>query len=69
MYNLEERIEMVSEGLLTVREAEDFSGLRKSKLYDLMQSGELPYAKCGGARRIPRRALQEYMAKNLVVRG
>jgi len=69
MEKMDERLELVAEGLFTVREAEEFSGLRKSKLYDLMQSGDLPYAKCGGARRIPKRALQEYMAKNLVMRG
>lgn len=62
------RIEMVSEGLLDVRQAEEFSGLRKSKLYALMSSGELAYCKVGAARRIPKKALSEFLAKNLVVR-
>ncbi len=59
---------MLSEGLLDVREAENFSGLKKSKLYNLMQTGELAYVKIGSARRIPRKALVNLMAKNLVQR-
>jgi len=59
---------LLSEGLLDVREAENFSGLKKSKLYNLMQTGELAYVKIGSARRIPRKALVNLMAKNLVQR-
>jgi len=63
-----ERLDLLSEGLLDVREAENFSGLKKSKLYNLMQTGELAYVKIGSARRIPRKALVNLMAKNLVQR-
>lgn len=62
------RLELVSEGLMDVRQAEEFSGLRKSKLYALMASGELPYCKVGSARRIPKKALSEFLAKNLITR-
>ena len=63
------RIALVKDGFLNIRQAEDFSGLKKSKLYALMQSGELPYAKIGAARKIPRKALLDFMAKNLVMRS
>lgn len=61
-------MDLLSEGLLDVREAENFSGLKKSKLYNLMQTGELAYVKIGSARRIPRKALVNLIAKNLVQR-
>ena len=64
-----QRIGMVEDGLLTVAEAEQITGLKKSKLYLLMASGQLPYCKIGSARRIPRRALLELMARNLVIRN
>ncbi len=62
------RRELAADGFLTVHEAEVFSGLRKSKLYALMASGELPFARIGAARRIPRRALVEFLAKSIVMR-
>lgn len=65
---LEERKEMVRDGLLDVRQAEDFSGLKKSKLYQLMATGELAYCKIGAARRIPKSALVELLARALVIR-
>lgn len=65
---LEERRGIVQDGMLDVRQAEDFSGLKKSKLYQLMASGELAYCKIGAARRIPKSALVELLARALVVR-
>ncbi len=62
------RWKLASDGFMTIRDAEQFSGLRKSKLYALMADGSLPYAKIGGARRIPKRALIEFLARNLVIR-
>lgn len=59
---------LVADGLLSVADAERFSGLKKSKLYALMSSGELPYCKIGAARRIPKRALIKLMAQALVIR-
>lgn len=63
------RKELAADGFLTVHEAENFSGLRKSKLYGLMSAGELAYAKIGSSRRIPRRALIEFLAKSIVMRN
>lgn len=63
------RRDLVADGLLSVPDAEAFSGLKKSTLYLLMADGSLPYCKVGAARRIPRRALVEFLARNLVIRG
>ena len=64
----EERLAMVADGLITVADAEIITGLKKSTLYQLMATGQLPYAKIGSARRIPRKALLEFMAGSLVIR-
>lgn len=60
------RIEMVADGLLTVTEAEELTGLGRSTLYECMDRGELPYLKFGRARRIPRNALLAFMAAHYV---
>ncbi len=56
---------MVEDGLLTVAEAAEFLKLYRSTLYALMDDGELPFAKIGRARRIPRRAVVELAGRNL----
>lgn len=61
----EEAVELVQEGLVTVAEAARFTGLSRSSLYTLMETGRLVYAKIGRARRIPRRALIELAASSL----
>lgn len=53
------------DGLVSVTAAAVFLGLGKSKLYELMDAGELPYVKLGKARRIPKRALIELARANL----
>jgi len=65
----EERLKMAEEGFLTISDAERFTGMKRSTLYNLMQDGTLPYAKVGKARRIPKKSLIEFMAGNLVLRG
>jgi excisionase family DNA binding protein len=59
---------VVSEGFVDVPEAGKRLSLSRTKIYDLMDSGELPYARFGRARRIPIRALHEYAEKQLVRR-
>jgi len=61
--------DLVADGLVTVKEAEEFLGIRRSKLYELMERGELPYVKIGSARRIPKRALIALATKHLVSRN
>ncbi len=62
---MEREEELVADGLVRIAEAERFSGLSRSKLYELMEAGELAYVKLGRARRIPRRVLIELAARNL----
>jgi excisionase family DNA binding protein len=59
---------LVEDGLATVGQAADFLGLSRATLYALMERGELPFCKIGKSRRVPRRALQEFAASNLVMR-
>ncbi|HET7559933.1 MAG TPA: helix-turn-helix domain-containing protein [Limnochordia bacterium] len=59
------REELVADGLVDVGDAESFTGLKKSKLYQLMESGELPFVTLGRRRLIPRRALVQLAADNL----
>ena len=48
--------------LLTPSEAADLLGLSKSYIYELLASNALPSITIGRARRIPRRALEEFVA-------
>jgi excisionase family DNA binding protein len=57
--------ELVKEGALGLREAQQFSGLGRSFLYEAMTNGELPYVKCGARRLIPKQALVQYLADRL----
>ena len=57
--------ELVADGLLTVRECAEFLHLSRSKIYALMDAGELCFAKLGRSRRIPRRAVIELAARQL----
>ncbi|MEI6805518.1 MAG: helix-turn-helix domain-containing protein [Myxococcaceae bacterium] len=59
---------MVNEGLITVREAARFLSLSRSTLYQMMDKGELHYAKIGGSRRIPRQALKR-LAQDCLLGG
>jgi|GEM_PF-2513905 len=58
--------ELLSEGALGLDEAQRFTGLGRSYLYELMTSGRLPFTKCGSRRLIPKRALVELLADGLV---
>ena len=59
---------LVNDGLLKVPVAAQFLGISIAKLYQLMERGGLAYVKLGRSRRIPRRALVDLAAKNLVMR-
>jgi excisionase family DNA binding protein len=60
--------ELVADGLVTVREAAQWLGLGRAKLYQMMERGELAYVKIGRARRIPRGALVDVAVSGLVRR-
>lgn len=56
---------LIEAGLLTILESAHFLGLSRAKVYQLMDEGELVYAKIGKARRIPKNALIDFVAVNL----
>jgi excisionase family DNA binding protein len=53
-------------GFASVKEAGEFLSLSRSTIYDLMDRGELRYAKIGKSRRIPWAALEELAEKCVV---
>ena len=57
--------ELCEDGADKVETCVSFSGWSRSFLYELMDSGLLPYIKQGRTRRIPRRALVKLMASGL----
>jgi excisionase family DNA binding protein len=57
--------ELIADGFMKVPEAAAFLGLGRSTLYEMMDRGELVYARFGTARRIPRRAVVELASANL----
>jgi excisionase family DNA binding protein len=59
-------IKLVEDGLDRIAEAVRFTKLSRSKLYMLMESGELPFVRIGRCRRIPHRALLNLAVQNLV---
>lgn len=61
-----ERGQVVPEPLLLrVEEAARMLSLSRTTVYLLLESGQLPSIKCGTARRIPRAALDEWIAQQL----
>ena len=50
---------------MTIQEAAEFLSVSRSKLYELMDNGELIFVKLGRSRRIPRRALLDLAASGL----
>jgi excisionase family DNA binding protein len=65
--NLDDAATVDEQGFATVMEAAEFLGLSRAKLYLIMDSGQLAYAKFGKSRRIPRRGLRAYAEKCMVV--
>ena len=53
------------DGLDRVEEAGRFLKISRSRTYELMDAGELPFVKIGRSRRIPHRALVEFAARSL----
>jgi excisionase family DNA binding protein len=61
--------EIVADGLMTVTEAADFLRVARTRIYELMASGDLCYVKLGKSRRIPRRALVRLAERHLSTGG
>lgn len=64
---MNEALALVRDGAVTVAEACRITGYSRGFIYAAMQRGDLPYVKIGGGRRIPRRALELWLAKHLMV--
>lgn len=58
--------DLLTDGLLNVREAAEFLRMGRSTIYELMDAGRLGYVKIGRARRIPKRALVELAKQSWV---
>ncbi len=53
-------VDLMRDGLLTSKDAAKFLAVSRTKIYDVMASGDLPFVKLGKARRIPKVALRIY---------
>ena len=56
---------IVADGLMTISEATKFLSISRSKLYTMMDKGELAYVKLGRCRRIRRRELTDLVSREL----
>lgn len=65
MPRAEDAERLLEEGMLKVPAAVAFSGYSRTKLYELMDAGLLPYVKIGRSRRIPKVALKRLLAAHL----
>jgi excisionase family DNA binding protein len=60
---------LIGSGFVGIPEAARFLSLSRSKLYQMMDNGQLMYAKFGRSRRIPRRALMQFAERCLLGAG
>ncbi len=58
----------IDEGLLRITEASRFLGVSRSKLYSLMETGEVAYVKFGKSRRIAWSELRRLVERHTVQR-
>ena len=56
---------IVADGLMTVLEAAEYLSISRSKLYTMMNDGEVPFVKLGRCRRIQRRDFIDLVAREL----
>lgn len=66
---MQEALDIVRDGAVTIPEAMRITGFGRSFIYEAMKNGELPYVVIGAGRRIPRRALELWLAQGLMVGG
>jgi len=57
-------VDIWADGALGITEATEFSGLGTTTLYELMNSGELPFSQPTRHRLVPRRWLVEHLAES-----
>lgn len=59
---------LAAEGCWTMKEAAAFAGLSQSELRRCVANGSLPHVRHGGAVRVPRVALKDFLATRMVFR-
>ncbi len=57
-------VDLMAEGLIDAKQAAEFLGIGRSKVYDFMSCHELPYVKLGKSRRIPIVALKIFAVRS-----
>lgn len=67
MVSTAQRIELVVDGLLTVKEACDLLRIARSTLYQLINDGLLAVVKIGRSCRLSRRSVIEFAAARLSI--
>ena len=60
-------MDRLRDGLLTIEEACKFARISRSRLYELMQGGQLVFLKLGKSRRVPKASLINFLQEYLVV--
>lgn len=60
-------MDRLRDGLLTIEEACEFARISRSRLYELMQGGQLVFLKLGKSRRVPKASLIDLLEHYLVV--
>lgn len=58
-------VSLFDDGLLTIQQASKFLGLSRAGIYSLMKNDHLLYVMVGSVRRIPKRALFEYLESGI----
>lgn len=58
--------ELTADGAMSVADAAKFGGIARTELFELMESGELPYTMPEWKRLIPRRALVVLLAARMI---
>lgn len=53
-----------ADGLLSISEVADFCRVSTREVYRLMESHEMPWTKVGRCRKVPRRALLRWLARD-----
>jgi len=61
--------DLLADGCLPIDRAVEWSGIGRTRLYDYMGAGRLPYVVRGRRRLIPRVALRRLLAEGLVGEG
>lgn len=51
----------------TVKEASEMLGISKSRLYEMVQFGEIPYMKIGGKILLPKKEFESWLQSQIVL--